>query len=238
MTTAIQVESLSKSYGKLKAVDNVSFQVKDGEIFGLIGPNGAGKTTIIKILMGLLKPDRGKVFILGETPSKKHVYRYVGYSPPEKETAIYEDLTVYENLRFFARLYGVKDGSKIDKVINFVELEEKRDEIVANLSGGMKARLSLALALINDPRLLILDEPTIGVDPSLRAKFWRYFRELVDRGATILLTTHYGDEAEMCDRLALMYGGRILRIGSLDEILEYTGATRFEEAFLKLIEGG
>ncbi len=233
---AIRVENLSKSYGKLRAVDRVSFEVRYGEIFGLIGPNGAGKTTIIKILMGIIKGDEGEVYILGRRPGSRDVYKYIGYSPQEKETALYEDLTVYENLKFFSRLYGVKDSGRVEEVINFVELDDKRDELVSNLSGGMKARLSLALALINDPKLLILDEPTIGVDPSLRAKFWRFFNELVEKDVTILLTTHYGDEASMCNRLALMYNGRILRVGGLGDILSYTGADNFEEAFLKLIE--
>ncbi len=238
MTEAIKVVNLSKSYGRLKAVDNISFDVKYGEIFGLIGPNGAGKTTVIKIIMGILKPDRGSVYVLGGEPNDKCIYRYIGYSPQEKETALYEDLTVSENLKFFSKLYNVKNSRRIDEVIGFVELDDKRDELVSNLSGGMKARLSLALALLNKPRLLILDEPTIGVDPPLRAKFWNYFEELVSQGITILMTTHYGDEAEKCDRLALMYSGKILRIGSLEDILNYTGAKEFEEAFLMLLEGG
>ncbi len=235
MSSAIEVDGLSKSYGRVKAVDNISFKVDYGEIFGLIGPNGAGKSTTIKVLMGILKPDSGRVSILGGKPGDRSLYKYIGYSPQEKETAIYMDLTVYENLKFFSSLYGVKNRDAIDDVINFVELEDKRDELVENLSGGMRARLSLALALLNKPKLLILDEPTIGVDPTLRVKFWKYFRELVDGGVTILLTTHYGDEAEKCDRLALMYAGKILKMGSLDEILSYTGARDFEEAFYLLV---
>jgi len=235
MTSAIKVYQLSKSYGRVKAVDSISFTVDYGEIFGLIGPNGAGKSTTIKILMGILRPDSGEVSVLGGRPGERDLYRYIGYSPQEKEKAVYMDLTVYENLRFFGSLYGVRNKEAIDEVINFVELEEKRDELVENLSGGLRARLSLALALLNKPKLLILDEPTIGVDPTLRVKFWKYFRELVEEGVTILLTTHYGDEAEKCDRLALMYAGKILETGTLEEILSYTGARDFEEAFYMLV---
>ncbi len=235
MSFAVEIEGLSKSYGRVRAVEDISFKVGYGEIFGLIGPNGAGKSTTIKVVMGIIRPDRGRISVLGGRPGDRRLYRYIGYSPQEKETALYMDLTVYENLKFFASLYGLDNRDVVEEALNFVELEDKRDELVENLSGGMRARLSLALALLNKPKLLVLDEPTIGVDPTLRIKFWRYFRELVDGGVTILLTTHYGDEAEKCDRLAMMYSGKILKMGSVDEILSYTGARDFEEAFYLLV---
>ncbi|MCS7130568.1 MAG: ABC transporter ATP-binding protein [Archaeoglobaceae archaeon] len=203
----IVIENLTVSYGKFIAVKNLNMKVKSGEILGLLGPNGSGKTTTIKAILGFV-PYVGKVLVNAEK---------IGWMP--QNAPLYLNLTVEENLRFFAEAYGVKNiEEKIEDLLKLIELQKFRDRLVRNLSGGMKQRCAFACAMVHEPDLLILDEPTAGVDPKLRKSFWEYFESLNREGKTILVTTHYMDEAEKCQRIVLMRDGEILAEGSPDEI--------------------
>ncbi len=232
---ALIIKNLRKSYGDLIAVNGISFKVEKGEIFGLLGPNGAGKTTTIKSILGLLKPDSGEVHILGRKMPDKEVLGKVGYMP--QELALYLNLTVEENLRFYAHLYGFPGERFEDKkkeILKFVGLKKFKNRIISELSGGMQRRVSLACALLHEPEVLILDEPTVGVDPHLRASFWKHFRELSERGVTILITTHYMDEAMKCDRIAIMSEGQIVALSNPIVLMEETHSENLEEVVLKL----
>ena len=235
MPEAIVFEDVVKTFHKFRALDGLSFRVREGEMYGLLGPNGAGKTTAIRILAGLLRPTAGKATVLGHAPSDPAVRPLVGYMP--QETALYMDLTVNENLRLFGRLYGMpRDAleTRIGELLDFVELSKWGDALVTNLSGGMKHRTSLAAALLPRPRLLVLDEPTVGVDPELRAGFWRQFAEMGRDGTTILLTTHYMDEARRCARVGLMRRGKLIAEDTPEAIMRGAGVDNLEDAFLKL----
>ncbi|AIF68693.1 hypothetical protein PAP_01255 [Palaeococcus pacificus DY20341] len=232
---ALIVRNLKKSYGHLVAVNGLSFKVSEGEIFGLLGPNGAGKTTTIKSILGLLKKDAGEVYILGKKMPNKEILKKVGYMP--QELALYLDLTIEENLKFYARLYELTKEefeNKKEKILKLVGLEGFENKLIAELSGGMQRRVSLACALLHEPEFLILDEPTVGVDPHLRANFWEHFRELSKRGVTILITTHYMDEAMKCDRIAIVSEGNIVTVDNPNKIVKETNSENLEEAFLKL----
>ena len=195
---AIKVENLTKRFGKLVAVNNASVTIPKGEIFGLLGPNGAGKTTLIHSILGVYKIDSGKIHVLGfEIPKKKtEARKRIGFMP--QELAIYNDLTVKDNILFYGRIYGLPDNQikkRIEELVEFLKLEEKLNVIARNLSGGQKRRLSLGISLLHEPELIILDEPTVGVDPVLRKQFWEYFLSLKKEGKTTLITTHITDEA-------------------------------------------
>jgi len=208
---AIQAENVSKSYGRIQALNDLSLTVHSGEIFGLVGANGAGKTTLIKILTGILRPDAGRARVLDLDPrSDSHRLRaQIGYMP--QEAALYEDLTALENVRFFAAGQHLADAAaRAGEVLAFVDLAGRQRDLAHTFSGGMKQRLSLACALVHRPRLLLLDEPSTGVDPKLRESLWVHFRELADGGATILMSTHQMDEVQHCDRAAIMRNGHIL----------------------------
>jgi ABC-2 type transport system ATP-binding protein len=218
---AIEISGLTKKFGDFIAVDHLDLKVYKGEIFGLLGPNGAGKTTTIRMLCGLMAPTEGSIKILGyNIPEQRNeAIRKIGYMA--QRFSLYEDLTVYENMEFYGKLYGLKGSllrERILKLLDFLELSEFKDRLAGKLSGGMKQRLALGVALIHNPSLLILDEPTAGVDPSLRRAFWNYFRSLNKEGTTILVTTHYMDEAENCDRIGLMSKGKLIAIGSPREL--------------------
>lgn len=218
---AVEANNLTKKFGEFIAVDHISLEIRKGESFGLLGPNGAGKTTTIRIITGVIKPSEGQVNIFGIDVARhrKKALRYIGYMP--QKFSLYEDLTVEENMKLYGRLQGLSGSLLRERMKELLErfyLWEFRNRLAGKLSGGMKQRLSLATALIHDPALLILDEPTAGVDPPLRKKFWEHFRELNEEGKTILVTTHYMDEAENCDRLALMNRGRIIAEGTPKEI--------------------
>jgi len=218
---AVETRDLTKKFGSFIAVDHVNLEIRRGENFGLLGPNGAGKTTTIRMITGTIRPTEGHVRVFGVDVSRERekALRRIGYMP--QKFSLYEDLTVEENLRLYGALQGLS-GQQLNERVN--ELMEKfilrdfRGRLAGKLSGGMKQRLSLAVALVHDPDLLILDEPTAGVDPPLRRRFWEYFKELNREGKTILVTTHYMDEAENCDRLALMGRGRVLTVGTPQEI--------------------
>ncbi len=222
-----QVENLSKRYGELRAVDGISFEVRAGEVYGLLGPNGAGKTTTLSMLSGVLKPDNGRILFdqidLHAEPVK--VKQQLGVVP--QETALYEDLSARENLKFWGGLYGLKGGeldSAIERTLDQVGLKARAKDAVKKYSGGMKRRLNLALGLIHKPRLVLLDEPTVGIDPQARANILDVVREVAESGTTVLYTTHYLEEAEsLCDRIGIMDHGRILAEGTLDELKNQAG---------------
>ncbi len=235
----VETRGLVKRYGKFPAVDGLDLRVRKGEIYGLLGPNGAGKTTTIKILCGLLKVSEGEVDVAGKRVPDKSIAADIGYMP--QETALYPDLTVHQNMAFFGEIFGLSKREieeREDALLAFINLPEWRDEMVGNLSGGMKHRVSLACALIHMPPLLLLDEPTVGVDPELRVSFWDYFKDIKNQGRTIVITTHYMDEASRCDRIGFMHNGRLMAEGKPEELLEMTGTENLEDAFMKFSEGG
>jgi ABC-2 type transport system ATP-binding protein len=229
---AAEVDGVVKRFGRQLALDGVDLRVRRGEVYGLLGPNGAGKTTLIRCLVGLVRPDAGAVRVLGRRLPDLGVLARVGYMT--QAAALYPDLSVAENLRFFAAISGADGG--IDEALRFVDLEGRRDSIVSTLSGGMRTRVSLACALVHRPELLLLDEPTVGVDPQLRAQLWDRFRAMTANGASIVVSSHVMDEAERCDRLGLIRFGRLLAEGTAADLRRLAGSDRLEDAFLKLSE--
>jgi ABC-2 type transport system ATP-binding protein len=223
----ITVESLVKKFGAITAVNDISFGVEEGTIFGFLGPNGAGKTTTISILCTLLSPTSGSASIAGHDCMKEpeEVRKAIGIV--FQDTTLDKDLTAYENLIFHAYLYNVgKDVMKdrVDSALRFVDLYERKDDLVKKFSGGMKRRLEVARGLIHRPRVLFLDEPTLGLDPQSRANLWEFIAELPRRhGVTIFMTTHYMEEAEVCDKIAIIDNGKIISIGTPDELKSTIG---------------
>lgn len=232
MEPAVEVESLVKVFGALRALDGLSLRVAAGETFGLIGPNGSGKTTLLRLVAGLYRPTAGRIRVLGrDDPAAARPH--LGYMTQAE--ALYKDLTVRENVEFFASLYGLRGKElrrRVDEVLRLVDLADRAGSPVHTLSGGMKQRASLACALVHRPRLLLLDEPTVGVDPELRVSFWDYFGRLNAEGATILVSTHHLDEARRCHRLALLREGRLLAEGAPAELMRRAGRDTLEETFL------
>lgn len=221
MEYAIEISGLTKKFGDFVAVDNLDLRVKVGEIFGFLGPNGAGKTTTIRMMCGLMRQTRGSIKIYGYSipEQRSELIKITGYMA--QRFSLYEDLSVCENLEFFGRLYGLngkKLEDRITELLEFLELKDAKDRLAGRLSGGMKQRLALGVALIHRPKLLVLDEPTAGVDPPIRKAFWEYLRGLNKEGTTILVTTHYMDEAENCDRIGLMSRGRLIAEGTPKEL--------------------
>jgi len=238
MDYAIYTSSLTKEFGEFKALNGLNLKVKKGEIYGLLGPNGAGKTTLIKVLCGLLTLSSGEAKVLGKNINHKNIASDIGYMP--QETALYIGLTVHQNMQFYGKLFGMDDKlieDRVSQLLDFVDLNNWRNELVQNLSGGMKHRASLACTLMHEPKLLFLDEPTVGVDPELRISFWDYFNNLKNDGTTILITTHYMDEARRCDRVGFMNHGELIAEGKPQEILEKAGTDSLEDAFLKFSKG-
>ncbi|MGA2283649.1 MAG: ABC transporter ATP-binding protein [Candidatus Dormibacteria bacterium] len=233
----VAVDSLAKAFGSVRALDGVSLRVGAGEIYGLLGPNGAGKTTLIRSLIGLIRADAGTVTVLGHRLPDRAVLAEVGYMP--QSPALYADLTVEENVRFFAAIHGLGGrpaGLLVAEALELVALAERRRSVVVTLSGGMRQRLSLACALVHQPRLLLLDEPTVGVDPQLRVELWQRFAQMSARGTTIIVSSHVMDEAERCGRLGLIRFGRMLAEGTAAELRRRAGVERLEDAFLALAE--
>jgi ABC-2 type transport system ATP-binding protein len=226
----VEVDGVVKQFGGRRALDGIDLRVRRGQVYGLLGPNGSGKTTLIRCLVGLVRPDAGTVRVLGRRMPDLGVLGRVGYMT--QAAALYPDLSVAENLRFFAAISGGGEG--VDDALRFVELEDRRDSVIATLSGGMRTRASLACALVHRPDLLLLDEPTVGVDPQLRAQLWDRFRAMTATGTTILVSSHVMDEAERCDRLGLIRLGRLLAEGTVGDLLRLAGTDRLEDAFLKL----
>jgi ABC-2 type transport system ATP-binding protein len=218
---AVEMEDLVKTFGAFVAVDHVSLQVTQGEIFGFLGPNGAGKSTAIRILCGLLTPTSGRARVSGldvaEQPEE--IRRNIGYM--SQKFSLYDDLTVEENIDFFTGIYGVpreRRTERKDYVLRMANLTERRRSLTRTLSGGWKQRLALGCAILHDPPVLFLDEPTSGVDPIARGAFWGLIRDLSKTGHTIFVSTHYMDEAEYCHRLALMYRGKVIALGTPEEL--------------------
>jgi len=238
---AIEVDKVSFNYNNLKAVDELSLRVTKGISFGLLGPNGAGKTTLIRLLVGLLKPKSGSIRILGQTPSRKTA-QLIGYMP--QLHSLYAELSVKQNIDFFARIYGLRDrkqrSQRVEEVVKLIDLWAKRKTQVMKLSGGMKQRLSLGCAIVHQPPLIFLDEPTVGLDPELRVRFWDYFEGLTHDGATLIISSHTMDDAAHCQRLAFLRQGQVIALGSPAELRAATGSAgaTLEDAFLHFIKRG
>lgn len=219
---SIVIEHISKSYGKVNALDDISIQVDQGELYGLIGPDGAGKTTLFRILTTSLLPDQGSASVAGYDiiADFKSIRKHVGYMPGR--FSLYQDLTVEENLNFFATIFGTTITENYDLIKDiYVQIEPFKDRRAGKLSGGMKQKLALSCALIHKPKVLFLDEPTTGVDPVSRKEFWEMLKRLQDKGITILVSTPYMDEAALCDRIALIQDGRILEIDTPKAIVKH-----------------
>jgi ABC-2 type transport system ATP-binding protein len=231
---SVETIRLNKAFGAIRAVAELDLQVQAGEIYGLLGPNGSGKTTLMRLLVGLAKADKGEVRVLGRLMPDRALLAEVGYMTQAE--ALYSDLTARENVLFFAALSGVRTASWIGEALELVELEARANDLVGSLSGGLRRRVSLACALVHRPRLLILDEPTVGVDPQLRVAFWEHFRRLAEAGVTLIISSHVMDEAGRCDRLGFMREGWLIAEGSPDELRQRSGMTDLEQAFLKFAE--
>ncbi|MEH7250939.1 ABC transporter ATP-binding protein [Neobacillus niacini] len=234
MSSTIVINDVSKSFGKKLVLNQISLNVESGSIYGLIGPSGSGKTTLVKIIVGMDSPDHGDVLVLNTAVPNLKLLQRIGYMA--QADALYSDLTGEENLAFFASLFKLNKHSQKERIAyaaDLVNLTADLKKKVENYSGGMKRRLSLAVALIQDPEILILDEPTVGIDPELRQSIWAELYRLKNAGKTILVTTHVMDEAEKCDRLAMVRDGAIITSGSPTELKKQYGITSLEEVFLK-----
>lgn len=236
---AIVTEALHRRFGELVAVERLDLSVRRGEIFGLLGSNGSGKTTTIRMLTGLLPPTSGTAMVAGVdvVAEPEAVRRRLGYM--SQRYGLYDDLTVEENLRFYAGLYGLigaEGKARVEELIRELAFTPRRRQLAGTLSGGWKQRLSLACATAHRPDVLFLDEPTAGVDPAARRQFWVVIRELAGRGTTILVTTHYMDEAERCERVALLWRGKLVALGAPHEITAQLGQPTLEDAFIALQE--
>jgi ABC-2 type transport system ATP-binding protein len=233
--TAIEIKNLTFNYGHLKVIDDISLAIPKGISFGLLGSNGAGKTTLIRLMVGLLKPKSGSLTCLGKPPGPKTA-RNIGYMP--QLPSLYTELTVNQNIDFFARIYGLRERQariqRVDEIIKLVELWPKKNVAVQQLSGGMKQRVSLACAIVHNPPLLFLDEPTVGLDPELRVHFWEYFENLTASGTTLIVSSHTMDDAAHCRKLVFMREGRVIAEGAPDELRTATGKPNatLEDAFL------
>jgi ABC-2 type transport system ATP-binding protein len=234
----VAIEGLTKDYGDVRAVDDLSLTISEAEVFGLLGPNGSGKTTTINCLTGILKPTSGTIRVGGVDVQKdgRRAREIMGFSP--QETAVYSYLTGRENVELFGALGSVRKASlkaRTDYVLEKVGLTEDADRRVGKYSGGMKRRVSIAMALVTDPRVILLDEPTVGMDPQARRAVWDFVLELRDRGKTIVLTTHYMEEAEeLCDRVGIVDHGKLIALGPPSELLAKYGAKDLEDVFIQL----
>lgn len=221
MPEAVRVEGLTRRFGDFTAVDNISLAIGKGEIFGFLGPNGAGKSTTIKMLCGLLQPTGGKGFVGGNdiVRESEEIKKHIGYM--SQKFSLYDDLTVEENINFFGGIYKVsreKKRGRMEWVLEMSGLKDRRNSVTKTLPGGFKQRLALGCAILHEPPILFLDEPTSGVDPISRRNFWDLIYEMARKGTTIFVTTHYMDEADYCDRLALIYRGRVIAEGTPGEM--------------------
>lgn len=230
--TAVEAVGLHKRFGEIHAVDGIDLALAPGRIYGLLGPNGSGKTTLIRLLIGLADATSGEARILGTKMPSRSMLANIGYMPQAE--AIYPDLSVGENLGFFARLEGHADKAAIDRVLALVELSDRKGTPALELSGGLRRRLSLACTLVHEPKVLFLDEPTVGVDPALRVQFWSHFRRLAAAGTTILVASHVMDEADRCDELIFVRSGKVIGRGTGAELRAGAGTDSLEAAFLVL----
>ena len=229
MTTAIDFQNVVKRYGKVEALRGVSFRVNRGEMFGLIGPDGAGKTTSIRAICGLMHIDEGSIRVLGQDPVTQHrqVTGSVGYL--SQRFSLYGDLSIDENIAFFAEIHGVRDfHARRDRLLEMTQLTKFRDRLADQLSGGMKQKLALACTLVHEPQVIVLDEPTTGVDPVSRREFWKLLSQFLAQGITILMSTPYLDEAERCSRIVLLHEGKVLALDQPAHLRASLSGTLFE----------
>jgi ABC-2 type transport system ATP-binding protein len=234
MTAAINISDLVVVRGENRAVDGVSFEVQPGQVTGLLGPSGCGKSTLLRSVVGVQIVTSGSVTVLGEPAGSPVLRNQVGYVT--QAPSVYPDLTVGENLRFFAGVLGA-DRDSVEQALGAVDLGDLGGQTVDRLSGGQRNRVSLAVALLGDPKVLVLDEPTVGLDPVLRRDLWQLFHDLAGQGRTLLVSSHVMDEAARCDQLLLMRDGRLLAEDTPAGILRRTGAADMDAAFLNLVEG-
>lgn len=240
MAFDIEIDGLVKTFGDVIAVNDLDLQIKRGEVFCLVGPNAAGKTTTIRLLLGILKADTGKMTVKGyQIPrEKKKLREIMGYLPQQK--ALYNLLTCKENIEFFARAKNVPSRelkARVELMIEMLSLSDHQDKLAIHLSGGTQQRTALAIAMVNNPEIIFLDEPTVGLDPVLRREFWQYFSEIASKqGTTILVTTHYLNEAAWADRVGVMSGGKIIAIDKPENLLMKTGQQNMEDMFFELVK--
>ena len=234
----IQVENLTRRFGDFVAVDHVNFEVNEGEVVGYLGPNGSGKTTTIRMLLGLLEPSDGKATVLGYDAFRQseEVRARAGYM--SQKFAIYDDLTALENLTFYGGVYGITDKARIRRTLELVGLRGHESTLTRSLSAGWRQRLALGIALVHEPKLLFLDEPTSGVDPTARRAFWDLIYELAEGGVTILVTTHYMDEAEYCERVGIMRDGKLLAMDTPSQLKQTIIPGDVWEVFAEPLEVG
>jgi ABC-2 type transport system ATP-binding protein len=234
MKNAARISNLDITRGDNKVLRGLDFELAAGEVTGLLGPSGCGKTTLMRALVGVQRITGGSVEVLGVPAGSASLRDQIGYVTQQR--SVYDDLTVTENLRFFARILGVGD-ERVADCIRLVALDDHADRVVGRLSGGQGSRVSLAVALLGEPPFLVLDEPTVGLDPVLRVELWETFHRLADAGAAVLVSSHVMDEASRCDRLLLMRDGALIADDTPPGLLERTGADDIEHAFLKLVHG-
>jgi ABC-2 type transport system ATP-binding protein len=230
----IKITELSIKKDHRLILDSINLNFQKGEIYGLLGPSGSGKTTLMRSMVGLQKLTQGKIEIMGFLAGDKKLRNTVGFST--QTLSVYDDLTVIENLRFFSGLYQENDKWEISELIKIVSLTLVKNSLVRTLSGGERARLSLATALISKPKILILDEPTVGLDPVLRAQLWEIFRGLAKTGTTLIISSHVMDEADQCEKIILLRGGKVLATGTPEELRATTGKNNMEQVFIELVE--
>ncbi len=240
MEQVIKTNNLTKKFGSFTAVDNISFYVNKGEIFGFLGANGAGKTTAMRMLCGLSKPTSGTGSVAGCDISKEYekIKKNIGYM--SQKFSLYEDLTVAENIKLFAGIYGMplrKIREKSAIILERLELADKKDTLVKYIPIGWKQKLAFSVAVFHEPKIVFLDEPTGGVDPEARRQFWEMIYEAADNGITIFVTTHYMDEAEYCDRISIMVHGKIAALASPKDMKKEYNAVTMDEVFRKLVAG-
>jgi ABC-2 type transport system ATP-binding protein len=233
MKNVVEVRDLVVQRGQVQAIRGLSFTTRPGEVTGLLGPSGCGKTTLMRSIVGVQIVTSGTVEVLGLPAGDKALRDRIGYVT--QAPSVYDDLTVAENIRFFARVLGVA-ASEVDRCIDAVDMRDRRDQVVSRLSGGQRSRVSLAVALLGSPELLVLDEPTVGLDPVLRRDLWAMFHDLAQAGTAVLVSSHVMDEAERCDRLLLMRDGALLAADTPSGLLDRTAAADVEGAFLSIVD--
>jgi len=235
---AVSVSKLSRHFGKFVAVDEISFEVNKGEIFGFLGANGAGKTTAIKMLCGLLKPTSGEATVAGYSINSEtaKIKKNIGYM--SQKFSLYDDLTVKENIEFYGGIYGLsreKISGKTDQLLSELNLDKMKNTLTKSLPLGWKQRLALSTSLLHDPSIIFLDEPTGGVDPISRRNFWRIIYEIAESGKTVFVTTHYMDEAEYCKRVSIMHKGKIIELGTPTGLKQKYNKTTMQDIFIHII---
>ena len=238
VSDAVEIRNLTKRFGDFTAVDNISFNVRRGEIFGFLGANGAGKTTAMRILCGLSRPTSGEGTVAGYdiNTQQEKIKRRIGYM--SQKFSLYPDLTVRENIRLFGGIYGLKDKEikeKTDTLLSMLDMRQERDKFAGSLPLGWKQKLAFSIAMIHDPEIIFLDEPTGGVDPETRRRFWEMIYDVSEKGTTFFVTTHYMDEAEYCDRVSVMVDGRIAALDSPERLKEMYRAENMDEVFRTIV---